>query len=91
MFNRLFIINRYECPIFLQTKLIKTFGFNDQKKLFRFYNISEERFSSEFSILNLIKTVRNMKILMNREFLDEKTKIKIENRDDNVIKVDSSE
>lgn len=32
-----------------------------------------------------------MKILMNREFLDEKTKLKIENRDDNVIKVDSSE
>ena len=32
-----------------------------------------------------------MKILMNRELLDEQTRFKIENRDENVIKVDSSE
>ena len=59
-----------------------------QNKLWRLLKFGEERINHEFNLMKLIRTVRNMKLFLKKEFMNPKKQFIIENSDYNVIDID---
>ena len=70
----------------------KRVAFPEENKLWRLYTQGQERIEKEFDIVKIIKALRNMKILLKREFeRDQKLKIDVNNVGKNVINIDSDD
>jgi len=71
---------------------IERVSFPRENKLWRLYEDGQDRIDKEFDIVKIIKSLRNLKIFIKRQFLfDKKLKVEISNQGNNVINLDSDE
>ena len=70
----------------------KVVSFPEENKLWRLYTNGRERIDKEFDIVKIIKALRNLKILLKRQFeQDWKLRMDVNNVGKNVINIDSED
>ena len=63
----------------------------DQKYLWKLYTKGQERIETEFNLVKIIKSLRNLKIFIQNTSMDQETKFKVQNSGKNNINIDTDD
>ena len=61
-----------------------------KNRLWRLYNEGQDRIEKEFDLVKIIKSIRNMKVIMKHKLMNEKLKLEVKHSEKSVIDVEST-
>lgn len=81
---------KQSCKLYFMSLLGCCFCGRKKNRLWRLYTEGQDRIEKEFDLVKIIKSIRNIKVIMKHKLMNEKLKLEVKHSEKSVIDVEST-